>query len=295
MIINKAKINGLDLSLTYGGILENGTYNEIIKPFGAWPAQEKHLAIPVTMIGEGEVDFWQKWHALQAVLQSGADIIWEFPQLYSRYKLGYGSVSNFKMLSKVQGAGKLGASMVINLIDDYPETFTSIRSQVFTPANGLGTVTFTRTYTSYSQADADLLQAEDATFMTDGQNYANGYVAAYPPVPVSPTYFGPAAAIPTTAAQVKALSGIVGVGIMNFTVNTGLNRIIIIAIPSTKSLQTVWDVQAEEFLYRDGVTDNNYKLVRSLTIDGADYKIMALQNGLAYSSNHEQEVILKNG
>lgn len=289
------KINGQDAYETKGTILLKGAYQELLKAFGAWPEDSRQVGLPVAVLGNGEVDFWAKYKALVAVLSTGADIILEVQDLHRRFKLSYSSIESFELLSKVSGVGRMGAKMVINLIDDYPDTFTSVRSHVFTPANGLGTVTFTRTYTSYSQADANLLQAEDATFMTDGQNYANGYVAAYPPVPVSPTYFGPAVAVPTTAAQVKGLAGIVGNGVMNFTVNTGLNRIIIIAIPSTKSLQTVWDVQAEEFLYRDAQTDNNYKLIRSLTIDGADYKIMALQNGLAYSSNHEHIVELKNG
>lgn len=289
------KINGQDAYETMGTILLKGAYQELEKPFGAWPEDSRQVGLPVAVLGNGEVDFWAKYRSLVAVLSTGSDIILEVQDLHRRFKLSYSSIGSFELLSKVSGVGRMGASMVINLLDDYPDTFTSVRSQVFTPANGLGTVTFTRTYTSYSQADANLLQAEDATYLVDGHNYANGYVAAYPPVPVSPTYFGPASAIPTTADQVKGLAGIVGVGVMNFTVNTGLNRIVIIAIPASKSIQSVWDVQAEEFLYRDGQTDNNYKLIHSVVVDGSDYKIMALQNGLAYSSNHSQEVILKNG
>lgn len=285
----QVKFNGADAYTIYGLLLQKGAYQELTKPPGAWPDETRQLALPIAIIGNGEVDFWAKYNAFRVLVQSGADIILEVQDLHRRFKLAYSSISDFQLLSKVTGVGRMGAKMVLNVLDDYPDVFTSVRTQEFTPLNGLGTVTYTRTYTSYSQADADLLKAEDSTYLADGQAYADGYIATYPSVPVSPTYYGPASAVPTTAAQVKALAGLVGAGVMNFTLNTGLNRIMVVAIPASKSIQSVWDVQAEEWL------TTNYKLVRSITIDGADYKIMALQNAIAYSSNHSHEIVLKNG
>lgn len=286
---DKVKINGNDFFETYGGLLETGAYQELMKPFGAWPEEERQIALPVAIMGDGEVDFWGNYNAFLAVLKTGADIILEVQALHRRFKLGYASVSNFKMLSKVQGAGRMGAQMVLNLTDDYPNTFTSVRTQDFIPQNGIGSVTFTRTYTSFSQADADLLKLEDATFLTDGQNFANGYVSNYPPVPVLPTYYGPAAAIPTTAAAVKGLPGLLGQGIMSFDIATGLNRIVVVAVPVSKSVQSVYDATSQEAL------TPSFALRSQITIDGQGYKIYALHNLIAFSSSHTLNIVLKNG
>lgn len=167
------KINGQDTYQTKGMILLKGSYQELEKPFGAWPEDARQIGLPVAVLGNGEVDFWTKYKGLIALLSSGSDIILEVQNLHRRFKLSYSSVGSLEFLSKVSGVGRMGAKMTINFLDDYPGLFTSVRSEVFTPVNGLNAVAYSRTYTSYSQADANALQAEDTTFLTDGQNYAN--------------------------------------------------------------------------------------------------------------------------
>lgn len=112
-------------------------------------------------------------------------------------------------------------------------------------------------------------------------------------LPIYNLFYGGTTAIPNTEAQVKGLP-VSAPTEMNFTVNTGLNRIVVIAIPITLSIKTIRDLQSHEFLYEDHREGNSYKLRQLITVNGADYKIIVLQNGIAYSSNHEHIVELKN-
>ncbi|KAA8483767.1 hypothetical protein BDE36_1766 [Arcticibacter tournemirensis] len=109
------------------------------------------------------------------------------------------------------------------------------------------------------------------------------------PPKILPVYYGPANAVPGDEEAVKALPSSVSESTYELTINTGLNRIIILAIPSTKSVHSIHDVQSGESLTL------SYAQVGTLMIDESPYKILALQNALSYSYNHEHIITLKNG
>lgn len=111
-------------------------------------------------------------------------------------------------------------------------------------------------------------------------------------LPTYSLFYGGTNAIPTTEVQVKGLP-VSGPTEMTFTVNTGLNRIVVVAIPITMSIKTIRDLQSHEYLYQDTRQNNSYRQRSLITIDGTDYKIIVLENGLAYSYNHEHIVTLK--
>jgi hypothetical protein len=64
---------------------------------------------------------------------------------------------------------------------------------------------------------------------------------------------------------------------------------VILAIPATKSVHSVYDATSKETI------TSSYKLIRTIQVDGTDYKIHALKNIGAYTYNHEHLMVLKNG
>lgn len=162
-----------DVNVTYGFILKPGAYGELNSLPGAWPNEERKLAIPALIQGKDEVDFWFKFNAFKAFLAPGNEFVFQVEDLHRRFKVKYESVAGFKMLSKSSGFDKIGAEFTLNLIDDYPDVFTYTRSGNFTKAGTSKSYTFKRMYSSFTLADATALGLADPNFNTDGQKYAN--------------------------------------------------------------------------------------------------------------------------
>lgn len=102
-------------------------------------------------------------------------------------------------------------------------------------------------------------------------------------------YIGTSGPVPATEEKVKNLQYNQPESIFEWTLWTGLTNIVILCIPATKSLQSVYDATSKETLTL------SYKLIRTLQVDGSDYKIIALQNARAFSYPHEHQIVLKNG
>lgn len=102
-------------------------------------------------------------------------------------------------------------------------------------------------------------------------------------------HYGPALAIPTTAEDVLDLPFSLPDTQLNFTIDTGLTKIVVIAIPSTMSLESAFDDTSKERL------TGSYKLIRTILVDGINYKIHAMKNIGAYTYNHEHLMVIKNG
>lgn len=102
-------------------------------------------------------------------------------------------------------------------------------------------------------------------------------------------YIGTSGPVPVTEADVKNLPFNQPESIFEWTHWTGLTNIVILAIPATKSVHSVYDATSKETLTR------SYKEIRIIAVDGTDYKIIAFQNGKAFSYTHEHQIVLKNG
>lgn len=174
----KYYINGLDAYLTYGLVFRKGTNSELLSMPGAWPDETRKMALPIVIEGKDESDFWVKYNAFRSFITSGDDFTFLAENLHRRYKVSYESMSSFKTLTHITGGGKVYCDFVLNLIDDYPDVYTYARSGSFqknnSPIGYVGsTVSFTRTYSSFSLADATALGNADTTFNAGGQAYAN--------------------------------------------------------------------------------------------------------------------------
>jgi hypothetical protein len=100
-------------------------------------------------------------------------------------------------------------------------------------------------------------------------------------------YFGPMAVRPTTAAQVKTLPSDVNT-LRNVTINTGLNRIMVIALPQGLVISNAYDDTSLEELTSEYART-------TLTIDGKLYSIYTMELAKAYSENHEHIITITNG
>lgn len=169
--MGKITFNNIDAKTEWGFILKAGAFAELLKPAGAWPDEERKLSIPGYILADNEVDFWKKYHAFVAFLSSAQTFVLYVEDLHRRFRLNYDSIGNFDFLGYLQG--RSGFQIVLNAIDDYPRIYTASKSQPFTPTQGGTPVTFTRIYSSYTQADATALMAADTSFATDGQAFAN--------------------------------------------------------------------------------------------------------------------------
>lgn len=165
--------DGIDTEVSYGMILTPGAYGELNILPGAWPNEDRKLAIPAAIYGKGEVDFWTKFNAFKAFLSSGNEFVFQVNDLNRRFKVKYESVSGFKMLSKSSGFDKIGAAFTLNLIDDYPDVFTYTRTGSFIKVGTATEYVFKRMYSSFSLGNATELGLADANFNADGQKYAN--------------------------------------------------------------------------------------------------------------------------
>ncbi|WP_316743868.1 DUF5977 domain-containing protein [Pedobacter antarcticus] len=171
-------INDTDAFRTYGLILTKGAYGELTSLPSAWPDDTRKIGIPVQVHGLNEVDFWAKFNALRAVLSASTDFSFTITDLHRRFKLNYSGVSSFKMLTKSSGGYAICAAFTLNVSDDYPDIFTVTRTGSFQKNNAPDgyageIIQYTRTYTSFSQVDAQSLANSDASFNTGGQEFAN--------------------------------------------------------------------------------------------------------------------------
>lgn len=102
-------------------------------------------------------------------------------------------------------------------------------------------------------------------------------------------YIGKSGSIPVTEADVKNTPLSQPESIFEFTIDTELKNLVYLCIPATKSLHSAYDATSKETLTL------SYKLIRTIQVDGVDYKIHALKNIGAYTYNHEHQIVLKNG
>lgn len=122
----KYYINNIDSFSTYGAVFNQGTFNELMKPFPAWPNDTKKLALPVMVIGNNEVDFWNKYNLLINVLSSGEDVYLRVTDLKNKeFRLSYENISNFSMRTFMKSSNKVFCSLILNMIDDYPDLVVS--------------------------------------------------------------------------------------------------------------------------------------------------------------------------
>jgi hypothetical protein len=100
-------------------------------------------------------------------------------------------------------------------------------------------------------------------------------------------YFGPMAVRPTTAAAIKTLPSDVNT-LRTVTLNTGLNRIMVIALPQGLVISNAYDDTSLEELTSEYVRT-------TLTVDNQPYSIYTMELAKAYSENHEHIITITNG
>lgn len=106
-------------------------------------------------------------------------------------------------------------------------------------------------------------------------------------IPTYDLYYGPSAALPTTALQVQALNQTTYAG--SVILNTGVTYSrFSFGIKNDKSIISVTDLDGGGFY---DLTDL-YTLRFSTTISGNTYDIYSLENALSYSINHRHQFIL---
>lgn len=98
-------------------------------------------------------------------------------------------------------------------------------------------------------------------------------------------YYGGVSAIPTTEQQVLLLP-VSSAYQSSFSINTGLNRVVAIAVQDGKSIQSAFDETSNETL------TGSFTLRSTIQVNGKGYKIYALQNLISFSSNHIINIVL---
>jgi len=176
--MGKYFFNNLDAYTTYGVVFKKGTFAELLSIPGAWPDETRKLGLPILIEGKNDSDFWVKYNAFRTFITTSEDFTFLVDGLYRRFKLSYESMSAFKMLTNITGGNKVYCDFVLNLIDDYPDVKMFTRTGSFQKNNSPigyvgGTVQFSRTYSSFTLADATVLGNADTTFNAGGQAYAN--------------------------------------------------------------------------------------------------------------------------
>lgn len=91
-------------------------------------------------------------------------------------------------------------------------------------------------------------------------------------------YYAPVISIPTTEAQILALTAEVATTTANLQTGT-TNKIFILAIPATKTLSNAENASANEDILSE------YILVNTINVNAIPYKIYAMQMAIPYSVN----------
>lgn len=100
-------------------------------------------------------------------------------------------------------------------------------------------------------------------------------------------YFGPMAVRPTTAAAIKTLPSDVNT-LREVKLQTGLNRIMVIALPQGLVISNAYDDTSLEELTSEYMST-------ALTIDNQPYSIYTMETAVAYPENHEHIITITNG
>lgn len=95
-------------------------------------------------------------------------------------------------------------------------------------------------------------------------------------------YFGPVSGLPVTDQVIKSLQS-QAENVFDGTLSTGQNRAFVIAMPVTKKLASVTDLQSEENITAA------YVLSSTLLINELAYKVYIMQNLVAYISGHDHQ------
>ena len=159
--------NSTDVYLTFGIVFKKGTSSELLNMPNAWPDETRKMALPIAIVADNEVQFWEKYHALRAFLASGNEFNFLAEYISRRFKVTYESMSSFTMLTNISGGNKVGCAFTLTLVDDYPDVFTLSKTGLFI-----------------------------SNMMFDGRNYALGSGAPYSSIfsadsanQIKPSYF----------------------------------------------------------------------------------------------------------
>jgi lysophospholipase L1-like esterase len=142
----KYYINGKDAFLTYGLLFMPGIYAELLKLpkkkasiIKDWTDQNGtqrllpitpffesiNYSFPLYHFGNNETDFYTKYAAWSAFIQSTNYFTFDVVEMNKRYTLLYDNMPSFDKLTIIKGAGKVYCSSTISFINDYPTLMIS--------------------------------------------------------------------------------------------------------------------------------------------------------------------------
>jgi lysophospholipase L1-like esterase len=134
-------INDTDAYTTYGLVFAQGTYSELltlpkkkpvlVKDWGDQNGTQRMLpvtpffesityTIPVYHYGANETDFYTKYAAFTAFLQSTNYFTFDVVEMNRRFVLLYDSMPSFDKLTLIRGGDKVYCKSTLSLINDYP-------------------------------------------------------------------------------------------------------------------------------------------------------------------------------
>ena len=140
-------INGNDAYTNYGLVFAQGTYAELltlpkkkpvlVKDWGDQNGTQRMLpvtpffesityTIPVYHYGVNEADFYTKYAAWGAFIQSTNYFTFDVVEMNRRFVLLYDSMPSFDKLTLIRGGDKVYCKSTLSLINDYPVTVTNI-------------------------------------------------------------------------------------------------------------------------------------------------------------------------
>jgi len=100
-------------------------------------------------------------------------------------------------------------------------------------------------------------------------------------------YYGPLSEVPTGASDITVLPTIANT-VTPINLNTGLNRIFVVALPPGKVINEVYDTTSEE-----DITSEYF--FETFMVGGLLFKVYVMQNLIPYSINHIHQITIIDG
>ena len=139
-------LNSADAFGTYGLTFRPGIYNELLKLPKRKPGYEKSwtdqngterdlttvyfesrtLNIPVTISAKSESEFYSRYAAFTAFIMSSGYFNFDVVEMNRRFSLLYQDMTSFDKLTIIKNNNEIYCDFNLQLIDDFPTTFTPI-------------------------------------------------------------------------------------------------------------------------------------------------------------------------